>query len=384
MNIAVDVRSLMEGRLSGVEEYTYRIVRAMAQYGPQHEYRLFYNSYKPVRLPDFSGPVSQKGFKYPNKLFNGCQLMTGRPRWNKLLQADCFFVPNVRLLPVASNVPVVATAHDLSFERFPEFYSRKRRLWHKLVRPRRLMRRADRIIAVSEATKRDIIDLYGVPPEKIAVVYSGAAVLKPTADSERAAARQKYRLPEKYVLYLGTLEPRKNIPGIIRAYDAVAARINQDLVIAGSPGWLMGGIKQAARGAAAASRIHLAGFIEEADKQAVISGADLFVYPSFYEGFGFPPLEALLNGVPVITSHNSSLPEVVGEWAELIDPYQPAEIAGVMLELLREKTTVPEEVRRQVREKYSWERAARQTLAVIEETVREKLETRSWKLETRN
>lgn len=364
MKIAIDIRSLLDGRQSGVAEYTVRIVQALLRVAKQHEYHLFYNAARTVALPDFPG-AHIHGLRYPNKVFNVLQWSSGWPRWDRLIGADVFFVPSFRLLPVSDHVPVVTTVHDLSFEHFPEFFSLRRRLWHAVMQPRRFVQMADKLIAVSAATARDLTDVYGVDPARIQIIHSGVSLDVPNAAAV-AAVRRRLRLPDRFILFLGTLEPRKNIVSIIEAFSAIADTVPQELVIAGPAGWLTGDIGRAARRSAARERIHIIGYMAEPDKAAVYAAADLFVYPSFYEGFGFPPLEALLAGTPVITSYNSSLPEIVGEWATLIDPYNPGELAAVMQEVLEKPEQVPDEWRRQIRERYSWDTAARQTAVVIE------------------
>jgi glycosyltransferase involved in cell wall biosynthesis len=374
MEIAVDVRSLMEGRHSGVEEYTTQIIRRMVQAAPQHHFRLFYNAAKRITLPSFPDTVSVHGLRYPNKLFNLAQFTLGQPTWDRFVPADCYFVPNFRLVPLRAGVPLVTCVHDLSFERWPEFFSWRRRLWHRLMRPRALLHRSDRIIAVSEATRADIVELYAIPADKISVVYSGVRVPGEAPDEKAAAAvRQTYRLPEKFVLHLATLEPRKNVDSLIRAFDAIADSVPHDLVVAGARGWLSGALDRAYEGARHKDRIHFPGFIAEEDKMTLYAAADLFVYPSLYEGFGFPPLEALSAGTPVITSYNSSLPEVVGEWAVLINPYDVGELALTMKELLQDPPEVAAEDQARLRQKYSWERAAQETLAIIESAAKKQV-----------
>jgi glycosyltransferase involved in cell wall biosynthesis len=365
MRIAVDVRSLMEGRHSGVEEYATQIILGMMRVAPQHDYRLFYNAARRVTLPVFGGAHIQ-AFRFPNKLLNLSQFLLARPAWDSLVSADSFFVPNFRLTPLSAAAPLVTTVHDLSFEHLPELFSWRRRLWHSLMRPRVLLENSDRIIAVSEATKADIVNLYDIPPERIKVVYSGVKPDVTEPERSVAAVRRTLQLPERFALYLGTLEPRKNVDSIIRAFDAIAESVPHDLVIAGARGWLMSTIDREYAAAHHRSRIHFTGFVNERDKSALYQAADLFVYPSLYEGFGFPPLEALLAGTPVITSLNSSLPEIVGQWATLINPHDPAELALVMQELLTELPTVVAEDQAAIRRQYSWDRAARETLGVIE------------------
>lgn len=366
MKIAIDVRSLMEGRHTGVEEYTIRICLALQRYAPEHTYSLFYNAARPFPLPPLLCALPVQSFRYPNKIFNGLQALAHWPRWDHLVAADCFFVPTFRLLPVSANTPVVTTVHDLSFERFPEFFSLKRRLWHRFMQPRRLMEKSARLIAVSRATAHDVASLYGIAPDKITVVHSGIDALPVTARSSLAYVRHKYHLPPAYLLYVGTLEPRKNITSIIRAFTLQAAHLPHHLVIAGRPGWLTSATLRAVAASTHRDRIHVIGFVDEADKWSLYAGADLFIYPSFYEGFGFPPLESLVAGTPVVTSYNSSLPEIVGAWATLVNPDDPAELAAVLPELLRHPQRVSPAVQQAILEQFSWAKTARQTSAVIE------------------
>lgn len=358
MRVAIDVRSLQEGRLSGVEVYTIQLLTELTKRSNQVDWQLFYNAFGQVAMPDFSN-VTWQVWRWPNKIFNASQYLISQPAWDRLVAADVFFMPNVRLMPLTHNTPLVVTAHDVSFERFPELYSLKRRLWHRMMAPRQLMQRADHIIAVSQATKDDVAELYDVEPERISVVYSGVALT--IADDARAWAH----LPEHFILYLGTLEPRKNVVSLVEAFSAIADTVDQDLVIAGSRGWLTQPVERAIHVSPVRGRIHRLGFVPENIKGSLYAAADLFVYPSFYEGFGFPPLEALLAGTPVVTSHNSSLPEVVGEWATLIDPYKPAELAAVLQELLREPALISEETKAAIRERYSWPKAAQATFDIL-------------------
>ncbi len=367
MRIAIDIRSLMEGRHSGVEEYTIQIIRHMVRVAPRHNYHVFYNSVRPVTLPELPSGVQIHAFRYPNKIFNVTQWLLGWPHWDALVPADVFFVPNPRLVPLSAEAPYVAVAHDLSFARFPEFLDQRRRLWHRMMRPKLLMRHADHIIAVSEYTKQDLMALYGIAPEKISVISSGITPhLGPPRPAQLQKIRRKYKLPASYILYFGRLEPRKNIRSILRAFSAMAQVLPHHVVIAGESGWRQHQIYRAIENTGTKNRIHLLGFVPEEDKAALYAGADLFVYPSFYEGFGFPPLESLVCGTPVVTSFNSALPQIVGTWTTLIDPYDPAQLGIVMKELLAEPARVPEEIRRNVRDRYSWDRAAQETMRVIE------------------
>lgn len=370
MRIAIDVRSLIEGRHSGVEEYATQIIKGLARNASGHEYIFFYNSARYVDLSFLSPMGKVLSFRYPNKLFNLCQYIFGWPKWDRLIekklgyQPDLFFVPNARLLPVMDK-SVVVTAHDLSYELFPEYYSVRHRIWHKLMKPKQLMLKAKHIIAVSGATKEDVIRLYGVKRKDVSVIYSGVSI-KNKEDREG----KLLKLPKKYVLFLGTMEPRKNIISVIEAFASIAENISQDLVIAGEKGWLMRGVEKAVSKSGVEKRIHLIGFVDEGDKGDLYNRSDLFVYPSFYEGFGFPPLEALLVGTPVITSHNSSLPEVVGDWAAMINPYDVSELAVVMREMIDFPPFVSKQVQEKISQKFSWDNAAKKTLEVFEKVAK--------------
>ena len=372
MHIAIDVRSLMEGRHSGVEEYTTQIIRAMTRMAPQHNYHLFYNNMRPVQLPNFGdGRVGVVARTFPNKLLNASQLLTGHPTWDALIPhtIDVVFAPNPRLLPLSPHIPMVVVMHDISFELFPEFLTPRRRLWHQLMRPRQLATNADHVIAVSEHTKQDLVDIYGLSPNDVSVVHSGVQATPAARPQHIQGVRRRYNLPKKFILYLGTIEPRKNVVSIIRAWSAIADQVPQDLVIAGERGWREGEVERAIADSAFADRIHRVGFISESDKAALYAAADVFVYPSFYEGFGFPPLEALLAGTPVITSFNSALPEIVGEWSTLVDPYNTSQIASVMREIVLRGQRVLPIVQQEIAKAYRWDVAAQKTIAILEKVV---------------
>jgi glycosyltransferase involved in cell wall biosynthesis len=190
--------------------------------------------------------------------------------------------------------------------------------------------------------------------------------IEPTA-VDRHRVRLRYKLPQQFLLYFGTLEPRKNVASIIRAFVAIADQIPHHLVIAGSKGWLTSLVSKVLAHSKHRERIHTIGLVQESDKATLYAMADLFVYPSFYEGFGFPPLEALQAGTPVLTSYNSSLPEIVGDYATLINPYDTGELALLMHELLRHPIRVSADIQKIITEHYSWQEAARQTVRVLEQ-----------------
>lgn len=349
--IGIDARCLAEGRMTGVEEYTLNLLENLFLLDQKNEYVLFLNSFKPLRA-DFSRlekypNVKLKRFRFPNKLLNFCFWYLNFPKIDKLIGgADIVFLPNIIFGSVSAKTKLIATIHDLSFERFPETFSRKRRLWHAFINSKKICRRAQKIIAVSDSTKNDLESLYGIESRKIEIIPSGVSKnFLPISRNDRklTEVKERYGLPYKFILFLGTIEPRKNIAALIRAFGSFkeyAAGKNDEnlarfkLVIAGQSGWLGEKIYREIQNSKCKNDIMVINFIPAEDKPYVINLAALFVYPSIFEGFGFPPLEAMKCGVPVITSNNSSIPEVVGSGGILVNFDKPDEIEKAMREIL--------------------------------------------------
>lgn len=379
MRIGIDIRCLAEGKRTGVEEYTLALLRELFERDHDNEYVLFFNAWK-ERTPNLSwlAPypnVTVKTFRFPNKLLNLSLWYLSFPRLDTLLGGtDVFFLPNLNFAAVSRRTKLVVTAHDLSFELAPETFSWKQRLWHFLVHFRHLAKRADRIIAVSQSTKDDLMLEYGVPAEKITVVASGIDRRfrkMDRNDAELLRVKEKYHLPYRFILFLGTFEPRKNIAALIESYGALRSSggvlAKYDLVLAGTPGWKCEDVFAAQKQSPYGEQIHFPGFIADADKVALYNLASVFVYPSFYEGFGFPPLEAMACGVPVITSHSSALPEVVGQAGLMVDPYQPDELYRALQAVLSqgELASSMAEVGLSQAKRFSWEKTAEATLDIL-------------------
>lgn len=350
MRIGIDIRSLAAGRRTGVEEYTLGLLKELFRSGGEHEYILFYNAWGTAE-PDLSwtdgfANVRVRRFRIPNKLLNFSLWYFRYPKLDRLIGGvDVFFMPNLNFAAFSKQAKVFVTAHDLSFELFPEFFSWKQRLWHFAVNFRGLLRRADCVIAVSESTQDDLASIYGIPREKIRVIPSGVderfAPMNRN-DLSLLAVQEKYHVPHKFFLYLGTIEPRKNLESLLKAFEvfrrtAIGEAAKYELVLAGRPGWNYTSFFEALRRSPAKDAIHMIGFVEDHDKPALYNLASVFIYPSFYEGFGFPPLEALACGTPVIASHSAALPEVIGEAGVLIDPYRPDEILQALREITKDK-----------------------------------------------
>jgi glycosyltransferase involved in cell wall biosynthesis len=326
MRILIDARPLMDDRRGGVGVYTERMVRALLD-APTHRYTLFTNSFgRPMRPDGIPARAEVRSSRLPNKALNAALALVEMPGMERLARtdADAVWLPNLNF--AAARAPMVVTVHDLSFERHPEFFSAKQRLWHAMVRPRDLLRRAAAITAVSEHTKSDIIATYGVDPGKIHVVAPGVGrEYSPAARADLPRIRGKYALPERYLLALGTIEPRKNAVGLIKAFERM--KTDADLVFAGGNGWLNSGIFKQAAASPLRDRIRFIGYVPEEDKPPLYAGAAAFAYPSFYEGFGLPVAEAMACGTPVVASTATSLAETVGDAGILVNPRDANDIA---------------------------------------------------------
>lgn len=360
MRIIIDIRPLLEPRRSGVGTFTAEATRALAARGA-HEYALFANGRNatvPGDVPSPSSLVTHRFSRYPNRILNASFAFLRRPRIESLAgPADAVWLPNLNF--VATALPTAVTVHDLSFARYPQFFTAKQRLWHRMINPRAALRRASAVVAVSAHTRMDVIETYGVPADKVTVAHPGInATFVPQEDAAVRRVRERHGLHRPFFLFLGVIEPRKNVAGLIAAFSRVTA--DADLVIAGGKGWLCDDVFRAAARSPKKDRIRFLGYVDETEKPALYAAASAFVYPSFYEGFGIPPLEAMAVGTPVIASQTSSLGEVVGDAGLLVDPRSPAEIADAMNAVFGDGR-LADELRRRGRERarrFTWEKTA--------------------------
>lgn len=277
------------------------------------------------------------------------------------MRPDVTFVP-AHTLPFFFPGRAVVTVHDLGYRYFPQAHPRTQRLYLDWT-TRYSATRATRILADSEATAVDLRRFYGTSAQKLAVVYPGVDVPEV---HDVAAIRERYKLPERYFIFLGTLQPRKNISRLVQAYARWRRNSNEDIVLAlaGGRGWLYD-----PAWAQGQEGVIETGYIDEADKGTLYAGAVALTFPSLYEGFGFPVLEAMHAGTPVIASNTSSLPELVGDAGLLVDPLDLDAIVGAMNQIstdmnLRQRLIAAGQV--QVR-RFNWEDAARHTLEVLEQ-----------------
>ncbi len=340
MDIGIDVRCLMAEQLSGVGEYTKNLLQAISQVDQDNRYYLFFNSakWRIEDMPTFdSKNVEYVRTDWPNRIFNlAISVKLIKP--DKIIEKqtgcklDLMFLPNLNFM--SCDCPYVATCHDLSYEIFPEFFTFKSRWWHKALKPRGLFHGATKVVSVSVNTAHDLQNIYGLPAEQIEVIHSAAPRQEYNFSAEEV--KEKYSLPEKYILFIGSLEPRKNLKGLLAAY-AIFQKKYPDikLVVAGATGWKNADVLKAMSDK---KNIQYLKFVEASEKKALYQNALMLVYPGFYEGFGFPPLEAMEAGCPVITAPNSSLGEVCGEGALYANPYKVNELIEAMEIVLAENT----------------------------------------------
>jgi glycosyltransferase involved in cell wall biosynthesis len=387
MKIGIDIRPLIDKNYSGVSWYTFYLVRAILENDNANEYVLFYNSFKNLddRLPEFDYPnVKFVRFGYPNKLLNFLFKFLNWPKIDKLLGVDILLMTNINFISVSKKCKIILTIHDLSFLRHKEFFNIKMRLWHWFVDIYKIAKRSDHIVAVSENTKQDIVELLKIQNKKVNVVYSGISEKykkinheieiqsydniseKQKAEvKELAKVKRKYDLPDNFLLYLGTIEPRKNISAIISSYNILRDNnnYNHKLILVGVKGWKSKHIFKEWQKSKYKKDIIFLNYINDRDKVSIYNLAALFIFPSIYEGFGFPPLESLACGTPVVASFSSSLNEIVGEGAILVDPYSAIDIAKAVEEGLKIKKNQQNYLK--IKEKFNWQSTAKGYLKIM-------------------
>ncbi len=329
-------------RNAGISRYIYNLLEGLARQSGDDHYTVFVSrdeiaaaavsslgQARHMRLVPVSWPTSQ-----PPQRIAWEQLALPEALHSR--KVDVFHAP-ANVLPPRLPCASVVTVHDLAFLRYPQFFRPTRRVYQRWF-VRSSVGRASRIVAVSESTKRDLMELLSAPQEHIDVIYSGIAEdFQPIRDEATLAAfRAAHHLPERYLLFLGTLEPRKNLVGLIEAYALLRERHEgtPHLVIAGAKGWYYHELFERVRAHRLEDAITFAGYVAREEQPLWYSSAEAFVYPSLYEGFGIPVVEALACGTPTVTSNVSSLPEAAGPVALQVDPLDRAALAHAMHQAL--------------------------------------------------
>lgn len=365
MVIGVDASRAVTGRRTGTEAYAYFLIRALIPLvtGTGYRLRLYFNQPPPPHLFPAHDLVENVVIPFP-RLWTHLRLA-----WELYQRPPHLFFTPAHVIPFSYHGRSVATVHDLGYHYFPQAHP-KSQLAYLRWSTRHNGRRSHRVLADSQATKQDLVRFYDINPDKIDVVYPGVDPdLRPVTETAAlTAVRQKYRITAPYLLHIGTLQPRKNLLRLIRAY--AAANVPHQLVLAGKRGWLAQPILDeiAALPADVSQKIVLPGFVADAHKAALISGATALVYPSLYEGFGFPVLEGQACGTAVLCANSSSLPEVAGEAALMVDPLDEKGLAAALQRIVTDQT-----LRRQLVQKghenvqrFRWEETAVQLLAILQ------------------
>lgn len=365
MRIGVDYTSALRQR-AGIGRYTRGLLAAVTAIDPANSYTLAAPrdaapleawaanvSVRRLPLTDWALTIAWHRLRLP--LF--IDLFTG--------PLDVFHSPDF-VLPPVRQARTIVTVHDLSFLRFPEYAAKSLVAYLSAVVPRSLQR-ADLILADSQWTKKDLVAMLGMPEGKIRVVPAGVGPeYQVITDVEMLReVRQKYQLPERFILHVGTLEPRKNLPRLIEAFAMLLPHEpDLKLVLVGGKGWLYEAIFATVERLRLAEKVVFPGYVAEADLPAVYNLAAVFAYPSIYEGFGLPPLEAMACGVPVVCSNRSSLPEIVGDAALHIEPDDVQALAEALYSALGDPT-LRQELLQRGRERarlFTWPAAAQQLL----------------------
>jgi glycosyltransferase involved in cell wall biosynthesis len=376
MHIAIDYTPAIHQR-AGIGRYTRGLVRALTRLDAENQYTLLVLGqsgvqFVPTALPTNFDirfvPISDRwatvlwhrlNLPLPVEVFSG--------------RADIFHGPSFTLPP--SFAPSLLTVHDLSFMRYPQGAHAALLAWLTKAVPRSL-HRADHVLADSESTRADLVELMQIPLDQITIIGAGVDenFKLESAPEILAHVRARYQLPDHFVLSVSTLEPRKNFTGLIAAFEqmAVSSVTDLHLVIAGGKGWLYDDIFAAAETSPLRERIHFAGYVADEDLPALYSLATLFAFPSRYEGFGIPVLEAMACGTPVVCADNSSLPEVAGDAALLVEATDTEALADAMHRLSIDASLREGLISRGYEQarKFTWEKSAGRLLHVYRRMAR--------------
>lgn len=364
MKIGIDAHHL-GGRRTGVETYVRSLVRHLSLLDSNGQtYLLYLNNSHGLMASGTQAGFSTRQIPTTNSHFR-FGVFYPLESWRRAFD---IFHGQITLPPVL-RTPSVLTVHDLSFERFPQFFHSGVRNFMKFAVPWSC-RRTDHIITVSEFSKRDLVEIYRLDPKRITVTYEGAAEGYKPLDVEltRTQLRDWYGIPTPFILYVGNLEPRKNLSRLIEAFTELKRKelIPHKLVIVGQKAWLSSGFFESIRKNSLLPEVVVTGYLPSSDLPAFYNAASLLVYPSLFEGFGLPVVEAMACGTPVITSAGSALEEVAGGAAELVDPWSVSSIATAI-----ERVANSPQIQEQLRHaglaraaRFSFRQMAEQTRAV--------------------
>jgi glycosyltransferase involved in cell wall biosynthesis len=379
MQIIVDTRLLARGTTTGIPGYAQELLNEFIDQDVDTNFTIFYNSFK-QKKPLPTQWLSSKNVKIvntgiPNRLLSLSLKLTEKPTIEKLTgqtNADLLWSPNLDLL-TTNSAPRVITVHDISFLHYPKFFSPKYHLWSWLQNQVGQAKTANHILAVSQYTKNDLIEILNVDPSKITVTYPGISAEftpLPASNEKLNAFKISRYLNHPFFLFLGTLESRKNVICAIRAFNEFKKNGNfekYELVLAGKPGFGFKEIAKEIEKSPVRDKIRLIHDIKDDERVYLYNSARAFVFPSFFEGFGFPPLEAQACGIPVISSKRTSLGEILRESALELNPWKPETLCNQLL-VVESDSSLREGVIKLGLEnvkRFNWGKTAEQTLTVF-------------------
>lgn len=362
MKIGIDASKISIRQKTGTENYSYNLIKSLIELDKSNDYLLYLREDPPEFVKGRSN-VSYKKIPLP-RLWTQAGLASEA----MFSPPDVLFIP-AHTMPVLHrpSLKTVVTIHDLGAEFLKEYHQFPQKLY--LNKSTEFVAKfATHLIAVSEATKKDLVTKLGVPAERISVVYESwdRELFHKPSSVEVSSIRTKYHLKNDYLIFVGTIQPRKNLERLIEAFSQ--ARVGLDLVLAGKPGWLSEPIYQAPSRFGVGDRVHFLGHVPNEELAGLYGGSRAMVFPSLYEGFGIPVLEAMACGVPVLTSSTTSLPEVGGKGARYVNPESTDSVKMGIEDIVTKDTLrhlLLSEGIKQI-QKFSWEKAAKETLAVLE------------------
>ncbi len=365
MKIGIEAERANLPNPTGVEKYAAELIRNLSRLDTTNQYILYFRTKPQDWFSQLPKNFSVKVIPFP-KFWTQLRL-SWEMMWHPV---DVLFIP-ASALPLWHPKKSVVTVHDIAFEIFEGIYTGFMNYYQKFV-ARFAVRRAAKVVSVSEASKKDLVNIYHTDPNKITVTPLGLdSIFKPMSYEVVQPVLDKYDLVyQKYVLFVGTLQPRKNIERLVDAYQQIRKEnhIEEKLIIAGGRGWLYEPILKKIKTAGIDGSVKYLDYLPKEDLPYLYAGAKLLTLPALYEGFGLPPLEAMASGVPVVVSNLSSLPEVVGDAGVLVDPNSVDSIADGLLKVLNDNNLRQQMIAKGLERSklFTWENTARKTLQVIE------------------
>ncbi len=379
MNIALNTRFLIPGKLDGIGWYSFEVVRRLARDHPEHTFCFFFDRpYAPEFL--FSDNVHAVVLRPPARhpVLWHIWFQHSLTRYLKKHPFDLFFSPD-GFIPLHAGIPSIPVIHDLNFMHYPGELPKSVSRYYRRYFPR-FAEKAAQILTVSEFSKQDITRQFGIPPEKISVAWNGIhEVFSPLSEKTKEETRKQFSYGDPYFVHIGSLLPRKNIPRLLQAFDLFRASSSGPckLVIAGRPMFGMSEIKKTLQNMKYTADVIMAGNLSRGEAHRILGSADALIFASYFEGFGIPPVEAMACNVPVIAAQAAAIPEVCGDAALYVDPFSVESISRAMLRIQKDRS-----LRKQLIEKgsrratlFSWDHTAATVWKVMEETLQKTTRT---------